>query len=161
MKMIDNIEAIDTIDDNFWMATAYRIPDTPQNSVKPTDSGYKTIPIGKMTVRSFVTNVTNGGALAAGSQPIRGIAFDSGSGIKTVEFSSDGGATWRATTLGEDYGRYSFRRWQTTFTAERGKTYVLACRATANSGQVQTNVPTWNPSGYLRNVIETYKVSVA
>jgi sulfite dehydrogenase (cytochrome) subunit A len=37
---------------------------------------------------------------------------------------------------------------------------VLACRAVANSGESQTTTPVWNPGGYLRNVIETYKVSV-
>jgi len=161
MKMLDNLEAIDTIDDNFWMKTAYRIPETPGNTVKPTDTGYKTVPINKLTVRSFVTNVQDGGRLRAGPRTIRGIAFDGGSGIKAVQFSSDGGQTWHNATLGEDYGRYSFRRWQIAFTAQRAKTYELACRAVANSGETQTTVPVWNPSGYLRNVIETYKVSVS
>jgi sulfite dehydrogenase len=161
VKMLDNIEAIDTIDDNFWMSTAYRIPQTPGNTVKPTDTGYKTVPINKLTVRSFITNVKDGATLKPGRRTIRGIAFDGGSGIKAVQFSWDGGATWHPTTLGEDYGRYSFRRWQTTFTAVRGKRYELACRAIANSGEIQTAVPVWNPSGYLRNVIETYKVSVS
>ncbi|HXP92843.1 MAG TPA: molybdopterin-dependent oxidoreductase, partial [Candidatus Binatia bacterium] len=107
MKMLDNLEAIDTIDDNFWMKTAYRIPETPGNTVKPTDTGYKTVPINKLTVRSFVTNVQDGGRLRAGPRTIRGIAFDGGSGIKAVQFSSDGGQTWHNATLGEDYGRYS------------------------------------------------------
>ena len=31
--MLGDIEAIDTVDDNFWMKTAYRIPDTPGNTV--------------------------------------------------------------------------------------------------------------------------------
>ncbi len=161
MKMLTDLEAIDTIDDNFWMKTAYRIPETPGNTVKPTDTGYKTVPINKLTVRSFVTNVQDGGALRAGPQTIRGIAFDSGSGIKAVQFSSDGGAAWRSATLGADFGPFSFRRWEINFAPQRGKTYELACRAIANSGETQTTIPVWNASGYLRNVIETYKVTVA
>jgi DMSO/TMAO reductase YedYZ molybdopterin-dependent catalytic subunit len=161
MKMLSDIEAIDTIDDNFWMKTAYRIPNTPGNSVAPTDTGYPTIPINKLTVRSFITNVTSGQTLHAGPQTIRGIAFDSGKGIKTVEFSSDDGATWRTATLGRDYGNFSFRPWEIGFTAKAGASYVLACRATTNNDVTQTTVPVWNPGGYLRNVIETYKVRVS
>jgi len=160
MKMLSDIEAINTIDDNFWMKTAYRIPETPGNTVKPTDTGYKTVPINLMTVRSFVTNVRDGAVLRAGAQPVRGIAFDHGTGIKAVQFSSDGGATWHAARLGRDYGPYSFRPWETSFVARPGKKYVLACRAVANSGETQTTTPVWNAGGYLRNVIETYKVSV-
>jgi DMSO/TMAO reductase YedYZ molybdopterin-dependent catalytic subunit len=161
MKMLSDIEAIDTVDDNFWMKTAYRIPETPGNTVTPMQTGYKTVPINKMTVRSFVTNVHDGGTMHAGAQTIRGIAFDSGSGIKAVQFSADGGTTWRNTTLGADYGHYSFRRWEVAFVAQRGKTYTLACRSIANSGETQTSVPVWNPAGFLRDVIETYKVSVS
>jgi sulfite dehydrogenase len=161
MKMLSDIEAIETVDDNFWMKTAYRIPETPGNTVTPTQTGYKTVPINKMTVRSFVTNVQDGGTMHAGPQTIRGIAFDSGSGIKAVQFSSDGGTTWRNTTLDADHGHYSFRRWEVALAAQRGKTYTLACRAIANSGETQTSVPVWNPAGFLRDVIESYKVSVS
>ncbi len=161
MKMLSDIEVINTVDDNFWMKTAYRIPDTPGNSVTPTQTGFATKPIGKLAVRSFVTNVPDGTTLRPGPQTVRGIAFDGGSGIARVEFSSDGGVTWREAKLGLDYGPYSFRPWQVAFTAERGATYTLACRATAANGQTQTTVPIWNAGGYLRNVIETYKASVA
>ena len=161
MKMLSDIEAIDTEDDNFWMKTAYRIPQTPGNTVAPTDKGYPTVPINVMTVRSFITNVTNGQRLNAGVQKIRGIAFDRGTGIKKVEFSTDGGTTWTDASLGTDYGKYSFRPWETSFSAQAGKTYTLACRATAESGETQTTIPVWNPGGYLRNVIETYEVHVA
>jgi DMSO/TMAO reductase YedYZ molybdopterin-dependent catalytic subunit len=158
MKMLAQIEAIDTIDDNFWMKTAYRIPDTPGNTVTPTQTGYPTVPINKLTVRSFITNLTNGQRIAPGTQTIRGIAFDSGNGIRHVDFSSDGGATWHKAALGESHGNFSFRRWESRFTAERGASYVLACRATTKNGETQTAIPVWNPGGYLRNVIETYEV---
>ncbi len=161
MKMLKEIEAIDTIDENFWMKTAYRIPDTPGNTVTPMQTGYPTIPINKMTVRSFITNVTNGQTLHPGTQTIRGVAFDSGKGIKMVEFSSDGGTTWRKATLGENHGNFSFRQWEIDFSAGRGGAYVLACRATTHDGKTQTAVPVWNPGGYLRNVVETYKVRVS
>lgn len=160
VKMLSSITVLDHVDDNFWMKTAYRIPDTPNNSVAPGSTGFPTIPIHRMPVRSFVTNLADGATLAPGSHPVRGIAFDGGSGIRRVELSTDGGTTWRAATLEEDAGRYSFRRWHATFDARAGTT-TLAVRATANDGSVQPATPGWNPGGYLRNSIETYKVTVA
>ncbi|MDB5095209.1 MAG: oxidase [Candidatus Eremiobacteraeota bacterium] len=161
VKMLSDITVLDHVDDGFWMKTAYRIPDTPKHSVAPTDVGFATIPINRMVVRSFVTNITDGASLKAGRTAVRGIAFDGGSGIKSVEVSSDGGATWTAAALEADYGKYSFRRWNAVVNLDGGKTYALACRAFGNDGGAQTATPIWNPGGYMRNVIQQYKVSVA
>ena len=112
-------------------------------------------------MRSFVTSLADGAKLNAGPVELRGIAFDGGSGIKRVEISTDGGTTWRDAALEQDYGKYSFRRWHASFDAARGTAYTLAVRATANDGATQQATPGWNPSGYLRNAIETYKVTTA
>lgn len=159
VKMLSAITVLDHVDDNFWMKTAYRIPDTPGNSVVPGATGFPTIPINKMAVRSFATNVADGGTLGAGRE-LRGIAFDGGSGIKRVDVSTDGGTTWRAASLERDYGKYSFRRWNARLDGPPGP-YTVAVRATANDGATQPVIPGWNPSGYLRNSIETYKVTAA
>ena len=161
MKMLFEITVLDHVDDQFWMKTAYRIPAVNNGNVLPTDEGYATVPINVMRVRSFVTNVSNGEKLKAGDQQLRGIAFDGGSGIKTVEYSLDGGKTFTAATLEEDHGRYSFRRWNAKIALEAGKTYTIACRATGNDGGLQTTDAFWNPGGYMRNSIESYEVSVA
>ncbi|HEX3469171.1 MAG TPA: molybdopterin-dependent oxidoreductase [Candidatus Elarobacter sp.] len=161
VKMLSSITVLDHVDDNFWMKTAYRIPDTPDNSVTPGATGFPTVPISTMRVRSFATNVADGGTLAAGLRELRGIAFDGGSGIKRVEVSLDGGTSWTDAALGPDAGKYSFRRWSSPLAAGRaGTSYTIAVRATSNDGSVQPSTQGWNPSGYLRNVIETYKVAV-
>ena len=160
VKMLSAITVLDHVDDNFWMKTAYRIPDTPDNSVIPGATGFPTIPINRMRVRSFATNVVDGAKIDPKLQELRGIAFDGGSGIKRVEVSIDGGTTWRDATLGPDVGKYSFRRWSASLQTRAGQTYTIAVRATANDGAMQPATQGWNPSGYLRNAIETYKVAV-
>ena len=160
VKMLSAITVLDHVDDNFWMKTAYRIPDTPDNSVMPGATGFPTIPINRMRVRSFATNVVDGAKIDPKLQELRGIAFDGGSGIKRVEVSIDGGTTWRDATLGPDVGKYSFRRWSASLQTRAGQTYTIAVRATANDGAMQPATQGWNPSGYLRNAIETYKVAV-
>jgi DMSO/TMAO reductase YedYZ molybdopterin-dependent catalytic subunit len=160
VKMLSDITVLDHIDDNFWMKTAYRIPDAPHANVTPGSTGFATIPINKMDVRSFVTNIADGASLKAGTTTLRGVAFDGGSGIRRVELSTDGGTTWRDAALEQDYGKYSFRRWNARWEARPGS-YTIALRASANDGSVQTGAPIWNPSGYMLNTIETYKVTVA
>jgi len=106
-----------------------------------------------------VTSLADGDKVGTGRQIVRGIAFDSGSGISSVEFSADGGTTWRSALLGPEHGRYGFRAWTAVFTAERGGRYRLVCRATSRAGETQSPTPVWNPAGYLRNVPEQLTVT--
>src|SRR5437899_882119 len=108
LKHLNEITVIDNVLDGFWMKSAYRIPDTPNNAVEPGTAPKATIPINRFTVRSFITNVTDGARLKPGSTTLKGIAFDGGKGIKEVAVSTDGGKTWTAAKLGRDLGKYSF-----------------------------------------------------
>ena len=158
VKMLSAITVLETVDDNFWMKTAYRIPDTPNNAVVPGSTGFPTIPINRMRVRSLVTNLSGGNMIPPGTSTVRGVAFDGGSGIKLVEVSVDGGSTWREAALERDHGRYSFRRFSVPFAPVAGATYTIMTRATANDGAVQPATQGWNPSGYLRDVVEKLEV---
>jgi len=162
VKMLNDIEVLDKPDDNFWMAAAYTIPDTPHASIKPGQTGVKLVPINKMVPRSFFTNVVNGATLPAGpSAPLRGIAFGGDSGVAKVELSIDGGKSWQPTALGKDHGKYSFRQWQANVSlGEKGnRSFMVRC--TNEAGDVQPDAPNWNPSGFMRNVIETVQITVS
>ena len=161
VKHLNEITVLDSALDNFWMSTAYRIPDNPCACVPPGSAAKKTVPISRFPVRSFLTNVTEGATVKAGRPLVlRGIAFDGGYGIREVDLSVDGGLTWRPTQLGRDLGKYSFRPWQTTVTLARGA-HAIQVRALNTIGQSQPLEPLWNPSGYLRNVVETTRVTAA
>jgi sulfite dehydrogenase (cytochrome) subunit A len=151
---------LDSVFAGFWMKSAYRIPDTDCACVEPGTSPKATIPINKFNVRSFITNLSSGAKLKAGPVLLKGIAFDSGKGIKDVSVSTDGGATWLAGKLGKDLGNYSFREWQVQVTLAAGAHDIKVC-ATNQAGQTQPDKPLWNPSGYMRNVIETTSVTAA
>ncbi len=160
VKHLNEITVLDSPFDGFWMKSAYRIPDTPCNCVEPGTAPKATIPINRFTVRSFITNVTDGAKVKAGRTTLKGIAFDSGSGIKEVAVSTDGGASWTQARLGKDLGKYSFREWKLKIALAAG-THELKVRATSNAGEVQPAEPRWNPAGYLRNVVETVRVTAA
>src|SRR5690242_2368911 len=160
VKHLNEITVIEGVFDGFWMKSAYRIPDTPCNCVEPGAAPKATIPINRFTVRSFITSVTDGARLKAGRTRLRGIAFDGGKGIKEVAVSTDGGKTWTPAKLGKDLGKYSFREWTLPVKLAAGA-HELKVRATNNGGDVQPADARWNPAGYLRNVIETTRVTVA
>jgi sulfite dehydrogenase len=159
VKHLNEITVIDSVFDGFWMKTAYRIPDTPCGCVDPGTAPKATIPINRFTVRSFITNVTDGAKLKAGTT-LKGIAFDGGKGIKEVAVSTDGGKNWTPAKLGKDLGKYSFREWQLPVKLAAGS-HELKVRATNNAGDIQPSEPKWNPAGYMRNVIETVRVTAA
>ncbi len=160
VKHLNAITVLDAPLDSFWMKTAYRIPDNDCACVEPGTKPEKTIPINRFTVRSFITNVLDGARIPAGATALRGFAFDGGSGIAAVEVSGDDGKTWQAADLGEDLGPYSFRPWTTSMTIDAGQ-HVLKVRARTTTGETQPEKASWNPSGYLRHVIETTRVTAA
>lgn len=161
VKHLNEINVVDNVFDGFWMKTAYRIPDTDCGCVEPGTAPKATIPINKFTVRSFITNVADGAKVKAGAEtPLKGIAFDGGTGIKMVEVSIDGGKTWTTGTLDKDLGKYSFREWRLPVKLAAGA-HELKVRATSNDGKTQPMEALWNPAGYPRNVVETVRVTAA
>ncbi|MES2030023.1 MAG: molybdopterin-dependent oxidoreductase [Pseudomonadota bacterium] len=160
VKHLNEITVIDTVFDNFWMKSAYRIPDNDCNCVEPGTAPKATIPINRFTVRSFITSVSDGARLKAGTTTLKGIAFDGGKGIKDVAISTDGGKAWMPATLGKDLGNYSFREWTLPVKLAAGP-HEIKVRATNKAGVSQPMEALWNPAGYLRNVVETVRVTAA
>lgn len=164
VKHVSEITVIEndfTGHDAFFMTTAYRVPDNDCTCVSPGSAASATRPISQLPVRSFITSLVSGATLRlAAPLELRGIAFDGGSGIKTVEVSVDGGSRWQTARLGEDLGPYSFREWRLPIRfTEKGEA-TLKVRATNNRGETQPATASWNPGGYRRHVIETYSVHI-
>ena len=155
VKMLSDIEVLDAPDDNFWMKTAYRIPDTPYASVKPDEKGYKTVPINRMLPRSFATNLKDGDKVRPRRAHSRArYRVRRRLRVKKVELSIDGGANWSATELGPDEGAYGFRQWRTQVTAPASGDLDLMLRCTNVAGVSQPLQPNWNPGGFMRNIVE-------
>ena len=162
IKMLRDIEVLDAADTNFWMKTAYTIPDNRRADMKPGEAGVKMVPINRMNPRSFITNLASGATVPAGKpHPVRGIAFGGDAGVMRVEFSADGGKRWHAARLGRDEGKYGFRRWTAHFTPKEKASYTLMCRCTNANDEVQPTEPNWNPAGFMRNVVEATTVTAA
>jgi len=162
VKHVHEITVLDEVFTGFWNNPAYRIPDNSCACVEPGTTPKKTVPITRLNVRSFITSFADGAQVKTGvATAVRGIAFDGGYGIREVVVSDDGGKTWREAELDKDLGKYSFRQWTIPFRPARAGNHELKVKATNRTGQSQPFEPLWNPAGYMRNVVETVRVTAA
>jgi sulfite dehydrogenase (cytochrome) subunit A len=162
VKHLHDIRVLDEPFTGYWMNTAYRIPDEPCAAIPPGTKPGRTIPINRMNVRSFLTNLADGAAVHAHRTTLlEGIAFDGGAGIREVLVSEDDGRSWTGATLGPDPGPYAFRKWTTPWKPKARGPVVLRIKATNKLGESQPMEPLWNPSGYMRNVAETIRLKVS
>ena len=164
VKSLTWIRVLNEADENFWMKTGYRVPDTPRGNTTPEDmkaGRVKMVPIERLPVRSFLISPDVDSKIPTGMNiKLRGIAFSGFGRVNLVEVSEDGGKTWLAAQLGEDYGAYSFRSWEASWIARSPGRHTLAVRATDEKGNTQPDEPVWNPGGYLWNRIERHEIVV-
>lgn len=161
IKALEEITVLPAAFDGYWMAKAYRIPTTPNALEKPGELAKITRPIHRMNVRSFFTFLREKARLPVGQVvEMSGIAFDGGAGIRAVEVSPDGGETWQEARLGDDLGKFSFRRWRWTWKPEQPGTRTVMVRATTMAGETQPTQEGWNRAGYMRNVVEKRTIEI-
>src|ERR1700724_1026347 len=163
-KCLTWIRVLNAPDENFWVKTAYRVPDTPRGNTSPEDVKERkpnSRPLLCLTWLHFLISPDGSSKIPAGMNiTLRGIAFSGFGGVNRVEVSDDGGKSWTATKLGEDHGAYSFRTWEAAWTGKSPGRYSLAVRATDEKGNTQPDEPVWNPGGYLWNRIERQEIAV-
>ncbi|HQR03050.1 MAG: molybdopterin-dependent oxidoreductase [Proteobacteria bacterium] len=157
MKQVISIEALTKPESGFWMSAAYRVPKGkfPLIDRFVSQEGESNTPITEMVVNSLITSIHEGQRIPVGKETlVRGIAWDAGYGIRSVEVSVDGGNTWQEALLEQDMGRYSFRAWHLAFVPPRAGKYLVMARATNRQGSTQTFDLIFNPAGYHNNVME-------
>ena len=162
MKHLVAINALTKPQGGFWMNPAYRIPlgEFPIVARFISQETATTTPITEMVVNSLITSHVDDAQVAVGEVMVRGLAWDGGYGIRTVEASTDGGQSWAAATLGDDLGRYAFRPWSFVLPAKPGKNTVMV-NATNKIGQTQTAALLFNPAGYHNNVMQSVTLHAA
>ena len=161
VKMLSEIEVTSHPGPNLWMAGAYKVPDLPNGSMKPGQTGVKFVPISAINPRSFFSNLADNDKLPMGQAfAVRGLAFGGNAALAGVDISTDNGVSWNSAQLEKDWGTYSFRMWLFTFTPKApGKVEFLA-RATNRAGDQQPMIAGWNPGGFMYNGILRVAVEV-
>ena len=161
VKSLNQITVLPEKFTGFWMAKAYRVPQTPNMNEAPAHLAGKTVPINTMTVRSLIVRPEAGDRIPANDPyQIEGVAFDGGHGIARVEISIDEGKTWVSAELDPELGRYSWRRFRYHWTPAGSGAWRIMSRATNAAGETQATHQ-WNRGGYARDVIDAIDVTVA
>ena len=88
--------------------------------------------------------------LAAGSQRLHGFAQSPDGPITRVEWSDDGGRTWREASVLDSQVQYSWAQFEFVWEARPGE-HTIMTRATDASGATQPDTVPFNRKGYLFN----------
>jgi sulfite oxidase len=136
---------------NHHQVKRYRTPLRPIEPGSEFDYGLENSePNWNMRIKSVIFGPTDGATLPGGRGTLRGVAWNDGTArIDAVEYSPDGGRTWRRCEVERPASRYAWHPFQAELALPPGK-HELMCRAIDTLGRTQ---PTdgaidWNPAGY-------------
>jgi DMSO/TMAO reductase YedYZ molybdopterin-dependent catalytic subunit len=122
-------------------------------------------PIQKKSVRAamkppgFPDLISRYRFVEAGAVELRGMAWSGHGPISKVEVSTDDRRTWRPAVLEEPVSPHAWTPWRFTWQATPGA-YILSCRATDATGNIQPLRPIWNIQGMAQNGVERTGVRV-
>ena len=143
-----------------------------ESQAKIMSHGYRITPLGgtsvpsepsiqEMPIKSWVNSPNADRPVKAGTVYVNGVAFSSGSPIRRVEVSSDGGKTWLETAfVGPDLGRFAWRQFALPLQMVPGN-YLLTSRAFDAAGNTQPQERLENAHGYNNNSWADAAVKVA
>ena len=123
-------------------------------------------PIQRMRVRAMMVPpgipefLTRTRHLTSGRHALTGKAWSGNGVIRSVEISTDAGASWSPAELASDASPFSWSSWRFEWNAVPGS-YDLLCRATDAAENVQPLEPEWNLRGVANNAVQRIRVVVA
>ena len=126
-----------------------------------TARGVETEVVGPMMPKSEVIRPRAGDALGLGGNRFFGVAWSGEDSVGRVEVSTDGGATWRDTTLIGPQAPYSWTLWEYFWEAESPGEHAVLVRATSSRGRVQPAEHDALNGGYLIHHSRPLRLRVA
>ncbi len=164
VKMLDHITLSAEYKELFFMDIAYRIPDNECECETPENIATKSKPITTMNVKSLIGYPTRDSLIKMNSKvTLKGVAFDSGHGIKEVLISFDKGESWENAVLGNESSVYGFRVFKYSFIPKSKVDVIIMAKAINNIGEEQPFAKDikWNHGGYKYNGIDSVTIKVS
>jgi DMSO/TMAO reductase YedYZ molybdopterin-dependent catalytic subunit len=160
-KWLVGIQVLDKPFEGFYMKTAYRHPGKaakPGTAVDPAQM----VPVTRLKPKSVLTFPTHNAQVEVGKPiNITGVVWSGGGAPVTVgQISVDGGATWENVRPSTYNGPFAWRSVLLTYTPPEEGYYRILIRAGDNTGEIQPNIQSWNPSGYGWNACHWIGVDV-
>ncbi|MFI8324011.1 sulfite oxidase [Streptomyces sp. NPDC085529] len=118
-------------------------------------------PLTRQTLKSGY-QLPFGATLEAGRvHRLTGRAWSAHAPVRSVDVSTDGGATWRPARLHDGARRGAWVRWSAPWRPERTGPVTLLSRTTDAAGNVQPDRAVHNTQGYLFDAIVRHPVAIA
>ncbi|HEX6504632.1 MAG TPA: sulfite oxidase [Terriglobales bacterium] len=158
-KWLTEIKVLGQPFEGNFMNPGYRFPNAP---LKPGDAltPENSRPVTALTVKSLIAAPRDGATVKSRTVHVLGAAWAGEADIASVDISSDSGTSWKPAELGKEQAKYAWRLWHFSFTAPKPGAYTIMSRATDRQGRVQPGSVSWNPGGYLNNVIDQVNIHV-
>ncbi|MBM3647747.1 MAG: sulfite oxidase [Alphaproteobacteria bacterium] len=116
-----------------------------------------------MPVRSVITFPADGTRLAAGTKTLdlRGQAWSGDAEIRSVDVSTDYGATWKIAKVAPPANKFAWQRFTAAVDLPTSGYYEVWSKATDTKGATQPFAAgNWNPQGYGANPVSRIRVLV-
>ena len=115
-----------------------------------------------MPVKSLITFPQSGAQVMRDSElVIRGHAWAGDKQVKSVDISTDFGATWQRAATENPVNRLAWQHFTTSLKFRQPGYYEVWARARDEDGRLQPMiVPGWNPKGYLNNACHRIALQV-
>lgn len=148
VKWLSKITVNDQPSPNHYLAHAYKLitEDTPE-AVHAAD------PIYEFPLNSIICSPTSGSLVSGERLAVKGVALPSGrtgSRVKGVEVSADGGGTWLPAKITSPVSDYCWVHWAVDVPLNV-KTESLLVRAINSDDEAQPRETPWNMKGYQYN----------
>ncbi|MFJ6569092.1 sulfite oxidase [Streptomyces sp. NPDC091292] len=117
-------------------------------------------PLTGQTVKSAFEVAAGADFAVGGRHRLTGRSWSGGGGIRRVEVSTDGGATWRRAELHDRPRASAWSRWSTDWHPTTPGPTTLLARATDMGGRTQPSHTAPNTQGYLFDAVVRHPVTV-
>jgi DMSO/TMAO reductase YedYZ molybdopterin-dependent catalytic subunit len=118
-------------------------------------------PVTKMQPKAVITSLTEGDQMAAAKEVhVSGLAWSGEAAAKVVEWSDDGGATWRKVDLDAKADPFVWQPWAVTWTPKVKGPVKLLARCTDAAGNTQPDKRDVDRRTYMINHLVPVEVTV-
>ena len=141
---------------------SYRVPKKPIVPGSKGDDKDMAI-LESMPVRSVITFPADGARLPAGTKKLdlRGHTWAGDNEVKSVDISTDYGATWKTAKVDAPKNKFAWQRFTASIDLPTSGYYEVWSRATDAKGATQPfQAANWNPQGYGGNLVSRIRVLV-
>jgi DMSO/TMAO reductase YedYZ molybdopterin-dependent catalytic subunit len=154
VKWLRRIEVVNKPFRGYFQSVKYTIE-------RKTERGIETEIVGPMMPKSEIIRPRPGEELGPGANRLFGVAWAGDDSVKTVEVSTDGGATWGDASLIGPQAAYSWTMWEYLWEAGSPGEHTILVRATSSRGRVQPAEHDSLSGGYLIHHSRPLCVTVA